>query len=207
MRFCLLHEGKSTFGVNALIETLTSRYVLASLGQLMQYYDAFLVDNYGVLVNSQGKIEEAHEALKMLIKSGKQVVLISNTADNLPEELTDKLKGYGASIDSNHIVTSGSVLPVVLRKRNLIGKTALVIGNKSSEIYVQRASAQAVLLENLDQDFKKIDFVVVGYFFEENLSKTLDMVTNLLRERDIPAMLLNTDERIPWSKTPDPGYR
>ena len=69
---------------------------ISSFKDLVDKYDYFLFDQWGVLHNGQKKFEKAEECLKFLKVKNKKVVLISNSS--LPSKFSiSNLKRIGIS--------------------------------------------------------------------------------------------------------------
>lgn len=81
----------------------------ATLDELAERYDSFLIDQFGVLHDGEAAYEGAIDALKRLKSAGKRVVLISNSGKrSVPNE--ERLVALGFARDSfDHVLTSGEV--------------------------------------------------------------------------------------------------
>ncbi|NND89551.1 MAG: TIGR01459 family HAD-type hydrolase [Granulosicoccus sp.] len=107
---------------------------LQTLTDLVELYDAFLVDQFGVLLNGTGAYEYAPETLRRLSDTGKPVVLLSNSGKRSAENI-QRLLSLGFSRSSfQTVLTSGEVAHSLLLKRALRfprqETTVLVIGER-----------------------------------------------------------------------------
>ena len=80
------------------------------LYQLMDAYDGFIIDQWGVLHNGNEASQKAIETLKQLKKLKKQVIILSNSAkrSSYNKDMLKKL-GYGSTYYID-VVTSGEVV-------------------------------------------------------------------------------------------------
>ena len=82
---------------------------IKGLGDLANRYDAFLVDQWGVLHNGHAPYPGVVQCLKRLVWSGKQVIIISNSGKRSDcNEVRMKKLGFPRNSYS-HLVTSGEI--------------------------------------------------------------------------------------------------
>ena len=79
--------------------------IYTSLESLAQQFDAFLIDQFGVLLNGSGAYEFAPRSLKKLAKFGKPIVLLSNSGKRAVSN-ESRLTKLGFSRDSYLVVMS-----------------------------------------------------------------------------------------------------
>ncbi|WP_120631985.1 TIGR01459 family HAD-type hydrolase [Ruegeria sp. EL01] len=78
-------------------------------GPLVDRYDAFLIDQFGVLIDGEGAYPGAVDALDHIAQCGKPVVILSNSGKRA-EPNCDRVVSFG--FDRNHfktVVTSGEI--------------------------------------------------------------------------------------------------
>ena len=82
---------------------------LVGLEELIERYDAFLVDQFGVLLHGSGAYKQAPGALLRLSESGKRVVLLSNSGKRADANI-QRLLSLGFTRSSfETVLTSGEV--------------------------------------------------------------------------------------------------
>ena len=77
---------------------------------LLQRYDGFLVDAYGVLVDSSGPRPGAREFIASLNARGHDWLIVTNDASRLPETIATRLSGFGMDVPEHRILSSGQLL-------------------------------------------------------------------------------------------------
>jgi len=115
-----------------------------TLDQLIQRYDALLLDAYGVFMNSAGAIDGAIEAMGRIERSGRPSWIVTNDASRLPETSAARYGRFGFDIDEERILTSGRLLVRYFDEHGLAGARCIVLGPDDSVEYVRRAGGRAV---------------------------------------------------------------
>lgn len=111
---------------------------------LIDCYDAFLLDAYGVLVDVSGARPGAAEFLAELDWRGKPWCVLTNGASRLPTAASERWAAMGLSIPAERIVTSGTLLQAHFRDAGLLGARCAVIGPRDSARYVEQAGGKVV---------------------------------------------------------------
>src|SRR6185295_8004845 len=106
-----------------------------TVDQLVERYDAFLLDAYGVLVSSAGALPGAASFLRRLERAGKPFLIVSNDASRLPATTTARYQGFGLPVSEESILTSGMLLATHFRAAGLQGAPTIVVGSPDSEEY------------------------------------------------------------------------
>jgi len=106
---------------------------------LLETYDVFLLDAYGVLVNSNGALPGAAAFLEALESRNKTYWLLSNDASRSVATSWSRYTAFGLPLRADRILTSGSLLPSYFRQNNLLGARCLVLGTDDSRAYVEAA--------------------------------------------------------------------
>ena len=154
---------------------------LVAATTLVDLYDFFLLDAYGVLVHATGAIEGASEFLQCIAHADKDFLVVTNDASRLPETAAQRFADYGLQVNAEQILTSGSLLAPFFASTGLTGARCMVLGPEDSFEFVRQAGGEP-MPPSVDASF---DAVVVcddaGYPFLE----TMDMLlTNLCRHYD-----------------------
>lgn len=122
-------------------------------------FDGLVCDLDGVVYRGDNAIPGAVDAVNELRRRGVRVVFCTNNSRPTVAQYRRKLAALGIDIDDGDIVTSAVVTGEVLRRRNLQGSGAIVIGGEG---VVESLGAAGVRV--LDGDAASpAQLVVVGY--------------------------------------------
>jgi phosphoglycolate/pyridoxal phosphate phosphatase family enzyme len=122
-------------------------------------FDGLVCDLDGVVYRGDYAIPGAVDAIDELQRRGVRVVFCTNNSRPTVAQYRRKLAALGIEIDDDDIVTSAVVTGEVLRRRNLQGASALVVGGEG---VVESLRAAGVRV--LDGDgAPSVQLVVVGY--------------------------------------------
>jgi HAD superfamily hydrolase (TIGR01450 family) len=148
-----------------------------TVDELLDRYEVFLLDAYGVLVSSSGALPGAAGFLRRLAAAGKQALVVSNDASRSPATSAARYRGFGLSVDADRILTSGLLLRDHFAAEGLAGAPCIVLGTEDSDAYVREAGGVVI---PVDDD--RAEVVVVadddGYPFLETVN---EVITVLLR--------------------------
>lgn len=157
--------------------------------ELVEQYDGFLFDAYGVLVDSGGVLAGAVEALALVRAAGKPLQVVTNDASRLPATAAARFVGVGLAIDAAEVVSSGQLLPAYVEERGLAGATAMVLGNDDARAYVTLAGLS--VLE--PGDHRAADVLVVsddaGFELLDGINAALTACVRALDEGRAVAMV------------------
>ena len=174
-----------------------------TLAELIERYDVFLIDQFGVLRDSNGLYEGASQALKALKVANKAVVILSNSGkdgDGNARRLVD-LGIERATFD--HFVTSGDVGLSILKRPGSPAKP----GGRCLTIASADAPGFAQLLGMVPADTGcDADLVLIAGSEAERIP--MEEYAALLRraaERDVPCFCTNPDLHKLWKGTSVPG--
>jgi HAD superfamily hydrolase (TIGR01459 family) len=178
--------------VTRLHEAAGSTVPEISLDRLIERYDGFLFDAYGVLVHGDGIMPGARETIERVKRVGKPYFLISNDASKLPQSAAIRYRRFGLPVAADRILTSGLLLKPYFERHRLDGVRCAVLGTADSERYVQIAGGRLVPVE---ADF---DVLVVGdetgYPFLPKVDAAMSSLFRQLDEgRSIQLVLPNPD--------------
>ena len=143
------------------------------LMEIADKFDLFLFDAYGVFWEGNGFYENSRETMAELVRSGKNVVIISNTTmlqDDIVKSYTNR--GLLPERDYSYIVTSGDLLRSHLLKGDISFNSVpnplkyYVIGLPHDKAFAQSKYMQ---VDNLEE----ADFVYCGvpFMFEDDVAK------------------------------------
>lgn len=147
---------------------------LESFDELIDGYDAFFFDAFGVLVDGGGLLDGAKELLDKLYDLKKPYWIVSNGASKSTQKAISHYRNLGFKLDDGHVITSGSLLKSYFEKESLCGAKVAVLGTESSKDYVSESSCELV---NIDDEF---DVLVIAnqtdYPFIEYVDKAMSRV-------------------------------
>lgn len=115
-----------------------------SVANIIERYDAILIDAYGVLVDASGALPGAREFLQSLHAHNKTFYLLTNDASRLPESIAERFASLDLPLTTEHIITSGSLLEAYFKQHKLQHRPTIVLGNRHAVAYAERAGAQIV---------------------------------------------------------------
>jgi len=152
----------------------------------LQSFDGFLLDAYGVLVDSDRTLPGASAFIEELKRRAKPFRIISNDASTTPEAKCKKWLDRGLEIPAEALITPWSVLSSGLGPVDVEGKKCLLIGTPLSREMLRRAGgivAEAadpvdflLLADELTPDLMNVCNDAVGRLvraFEEGLAPRL----------------------------------
>ena len=166
-----------------------------TVAALIDHYDAFFLDAYGVLVNHQGALPGAGDFLTQLRQRNKQIILLTNDGSRLPETISARMHRLGVGIDVEQIVSSGMALKGYLHTHNLVGANCRVVGSADSRAYVKAAGG--VVIDEQKQS-PTWDAVIIGDDPAEDWIGEVETVTSGISQalragQTLPLILCNPD--------------
>lgn len=168
-----------------------------SMDNLIEAYDVFFVDLYGVVQDRNGVMPQAISTIKRMAERGKLVIFVSNTGDRLPEDIVSYYAERGLEIPPDQISTSGMILADWIRKKGLAGKEVINVGdNAGCTAYIQRAGAIPLPHANAMQTYAQAKAVILG-LIDGFPQEVKDAALNAIRRNNVPVVVTNTDEVVP----------
>jgi len=159
-----------------------------TLAEILQRYDALLLDAYGVFMNSAGAIDGAIEAMGRIEASGKPYWIVTNDASRLPETSATRYGRFGFDIDEEQVLTSGGLLVRHFAEHGLTGARCIVLGPDDSLEYVRRAGGRVV------PPSEDADVLVVadeeGYPFVQSIDAVVSLLFRRIEAGSPPHLLL-----------------
>jgi HAD superfamily hydrolase (TIGR01459 family) len=119
----------------------------ATIATLIDTYDGFLLDAYGVLKDASGALPGAVDLFARLRAAGKPFAVVTNDASRSPETVARGLAAIGLDVAARDIVTSGSLLTPHFAAAGLVGARCMVLGTRDSEAYVADAGGALVPID------------------------------------------------------------
>lgn len=174
---------------------------IKSFKTILPKYKAIFFDSYGVLKTYSGLIEGAGSTLNQLKENGQDWLVLTNDASRSPIELSEKLRKAGLhQISPDRMISSGMMAREFLRSKVRYGQVAY-LGTEDSAHYIEDAGLETIPVSEIDlNDCEDINALVLlddeGFDWFNDLNKAV----NLMRKRNIPTVVANTDKRYPVSK-------
>jgi HAD superfamily hydrolase (TIGR01450 family) len=97
------------------------------LASLLDAYDGFLVDAYGVLVTAAAALPGARALVDEVRARDKGLVVVTNDASRTPARCAARYRELGLPIEAEQVVSSGALVVDVLAERSVDG-LVLVLG-------------------------------------------------------------------------------
>ncbi|MEM7677663.1 MAG: HAD-IA family hydrolase, partial [Myxococcota bacterium] len=139
---------------------MVSSIPVTSIGDLVEKYEAILLDAYGVLIDGQGALAGAPEMIAALNTQKFPYWVVTNDASRLPSSASKRYGALGLNIDKERIITAGSLLSGHFSQNGWQGKPCLVIGPPDSAAYVRNAGGEVIDWEDKDQS--RAEALIIG---------------------------------------------
>ncbi|ADB41119.1 TIGR01459 family HAD-type hydrolase [Spirosoma linguale] len=165
-------------------------------------YKVIFFDAFGVLKNSEGLLPGIEHTFNWLQETGKEFYVLTNDASRGPHELAESYYKQGFyAIQPERIISSGMLAREYLDLKVHNG-TVAYLGTEKSAHYLETTGLKTLPISQVDlKDVADINALVLlddeGFDWNTDLTKTV----NLLRKRNIPVIVANTDTTYPVSKT------
>lgn len=173
-----------------------------SFADVAARYQVFFFDAFGVLKNSHGLIPGIPDTFTYLRENQKQFYILTNDASRSPQQLAESYWRMGLmDITPDNIISSGMLAREYLELKVPRG-TVAYLGTEDSAHYIESSDRKALSISELNLDsVGDINALVLlddeGFNWNTDLNKAI----NLLRRRNIPVIVANTDATYPTSKT------
>lgn len=155
---------------------------IASIHDLLERFEAFAFDSYGVLVDGIDPLPGAIQLISHLRQSDVPFVVATNDASKLTTTRVATMRRQGFDVESDNVVTSGSLLRDWAQSHDLTGRKIIATGMGEAVQYVKLASMDPVSLSPSEDDASGLVIAgIQGYEWETALS---DIVTLLYRKID-----------------------
>jgi glycerol 3-phosphatase-2 len=158
--------------------------------RLAERYDALLIDLDGVVYRGDQAIPAAKETLPEIRRLGGKVLFITNNSARTPTQVAEKLRGLGIEADQGDVLTSAMATAAMLRREDMAGRSAFVIGERGIREALEHAG-----IELLDGEPQRADVVVVGWDRGVDYAKL--RTAALLVERGARLVATNADASYP----------
>jgi HAD superfamily hydrolase (TIGR01450 family) len=176
--------------------------VLDNFKSVISKYDVIFFDAFGVLKTYNGLIPGIESTFAYLREHEKDFYVVTNDASRSPEQLAQSYVNLGINdVTPDRIISSGMLAREYLDLKVRKG-TVAYLGTENSAHYIETSDLKTLSIRELDlgnvADINALVFLDdEGFDWNTDLTKTL----NLLRKRNIPVIVANTDKTYPASKS------
>jgi len=171
---------------------------IKSFAEVATRYKAIFFDSFGVLKHYNGLIPGAGNTIEFLKTHDIEFLVLTNVASRSPLQMANGFSKMGlVDITADRIISSGMMAQDYLRYKVKNGR-AVYIGTENSAHYIEETGLHTVSIKDLDlNELDDINALVFlddeGYDWRLAINKSI----NLLRKKNIPVIVANTDEAYP----------
>ncbi|MEJ7827065.1 MAG: HAD-IIA family hydrolase [Segetibacter sp.] len=164
-------------------------------------FKAVFLDSYGVIKNYNGLINGAQDTIDFLRKKGIAIRILTNDASRSQEQQAESFSKLGLKgIELHEIVTSGMMAKQFLQDKILSGKIGY-LGTENSAYYILQSGLEHISVSDID--LLSIDDISAFVFLDDegfDWNVDINKTVNLLRRKNIPVIVANSDKLYPVSK-------
>ncbi|MBA2760626.1 MAG: HAD-IIA family hydrolase [Segetibacter sp.] len=164
-------------------------------------FKAVFLDSYGVIKNYNGLINGAQDTIDFLRKKGIAIRILTNDASRSQEQQAESFSKLGLKgIELHEIVTSGMMAKQFLQDKILSGKIGY-LGTENSAHYILQSGLEHISVSDID--LLSIDDISAFVFLDDegfDWNVDINKTVNLLRRKNIPVIVANSDKLYPVSK-------
>lgn len=175
---------------------------ITSFESIVTNYKAVFFDAFGVLKNHKGIIPGIEKTFDFLDKNNIDYYILTNDASRSPEELASWYQSRGINcITTERIISSGMLAHDWLSLKIKNGRVAY-LGTEQSAHYIETAGLETMPISNLD--LEDVDDIKCLVFLDDegfDWNNDINKVINLLRKKNMPVIVANTDKNYPVSRT------
>ena len=173
---------------------------IIDFGEVVSRYKVVFFDAYGVLKNSLGLLEGIDRTFDFLLDLDIDFYVVTNDASRSPKRLAEAYIEQGLTVvDASRIISSGMLATEYLRLKVKKGGVAY-LGTEASAHYLQEVGLHTMSIADLD--LESCDDINALVFLDDegfDWNRDINKIVNLLRTRNIPAIVANTDRSYPVS--------
>jgi HAD superfamily hydrolase (TIGR01450 family) len=167
---------------------------------IVDQYKVIFFDAFGVIKNYRGLVPGMEKTFAYLEAQKKRYYIVTNDASRSPIQLADSFHKIGLpNIKYGHIISSGMLAKEYLDLKVHDGIVAY-LGTPNSAHYIETSGLHTLPVSMIDDsNIDQVNALVLlddeGFDWFNDLNK----VVNLLRRRNIPTIVANTDLAYPLS--------
>ena len=174
---------------------------LTSFQSIIPRYKAIFFDSYGVVINHRGMIQGVSDVIQKIKDQGLPIKILTNSAARTAEKQAEKYQRQGlTNIQSSNIITSGMMAKMFLSNKIKSG-TVAYLGTTQAAAYIIESNLKALPVGQVDKDNIQ-DINAMVFLDDEGFDWNFDInaTVNLLRKRNIPTIVANSDKIYPVAK-------
>jgi HAD superfamily hydrolase (TIGR01450 family) len=165
---------------------------------IIENYKVIFFDAFGVIKNYKGLVPGMQETFAQLHADNKEYYIVTNDASRSPLQLAQSFHRLGLSmITPERIISSGMLAKEYLDLKVHDGIVAY-LGTPDSAHYIESSGLHTLPISEVTES--NINSVNALVFLDDegfDWFKDLNTTVNLLRKRNIPAIVANTDHAYP----------
>lgn len=165
---------------------------------IIENYKVIFFDAFGVIKNYKGLVPGMQETFAQLHADSKEYYIVTNDASRSPLQLAQSFHRLGLSmITPERIISSGMLAKEYLDLKVHDGIVAY-LGTPDSAHYIESSGLHTLPISEVTES--NINSVNALVFLDDegfDWFKDLNTTVNLLRKRNIPAIVANTDHAYP----------
>lgn len=168
---------------------------------IAEKFKAVFLDSYGVLKNYKGLIDGVPETIAALRAKGVYIRVLTNDASRSQEQQIESFTRLGLpGFETHEVITSGMMAKHFLQHKITDGKIGY-LGTENSAHYILQSGLEHISVKDVDlNNIADISAFVFlddeGFDWNTDINKTI----NLLRRKNIPIIVANSDKLYPVSK-------
>ena len=172
---------------------------------LVDRYDAFILDGYGVINVGPEPIPGIGDTIRALRATGREVMVLTNGAGRPSRQTARRYAGWGVDIPERRVVSGRDALEASLAARPRPGLWG-VMALPDSEL--ETLPVETALLEDDEELYRR----VAGFIFIRSGGWSIrrhNLLAIALRERPRPVLVANPDISAPYPGgrySAEPGY-
>jgi HAD superfamily hydrolase (TIGR01450 family) len=161
---------------------------------VVDQYQVIFFDSFGVIKNYKGLVPGIRNTFEYLQAQQKEYYIVTNDASRSPQQLAQSFNKLGLDmITPDKIISSGMLAREYLNLKVHDGIVAY-LGTDESAHYIESAGLHTLPVKAIDDsNINQVNGLVFlddeGFNWFRDINKTV----NLLRKRNIPAIVANTD--------------
>jgi HAD superfamily hydrolase (TIGR01450 family) len=175
--------------------------ITKSFFKTASHFKAVFLDSYGVLKNYKGLIDGVQNSIDFLRSKRIIVRILTNDASRSQEQQAESFNKIGLKgIEVSEIITSGMMAKQFLQQKITHGKIAY-LGTNNSAHYILQSGLEHIPVK--DVDLKQLDDISAFVFLDDegfDWNTDINKTVNLLRHKNIPVIVANSDKFYPVSK-------
>ncbi|RKR83748.1 HAD superfamily hydrolase (TIGR01459 family) [Mucilaginibacter gracilis] len=167
---------------------------------IVDQYKVIFFDAFGVIKNYRGLVPGMEKTFEYLDAEKKKYYIVTNDASRSPIQLADGFHKIGLpNIKYGHIISSGMLAKEYLDLKVHDGIVAY-LGTTNSAHYIETSGLHTLPVSQInDSNIDQVNALVMLDDEGFNWFSDLNKVVNLLRRRNIPTIVANTDLAYPLS--------